>query len=154
VPWTLDLRVRHTLNPLLLHSCTREKRASRMRSADVCGTGLYDTWVARDVCGTPFRAFWPYVADSPSQLAIRNQEPFEVSSCWNGAVVFDAKPFLYAHNTSSSTDVSYPPTGSDLGLSKRGWKMVDNCEFLDLYTTGNHRKKRYYLMKDANTIVH
>lgn len=126
------------VTPWILAFCigVLEKSEQADSGGLTCGTGLYDTWVARDVCGTPFRAFWPYVADPPSQLAIRNQEPFEVSSCWNGAVVFDAKPFLYAHNTSSSTDVSYPPAGSDLGLSKRGWKMVDNCESLALHTTG------------------
>ena len=85
--------------------------------------GLYDTWVARDICGTPFRAFWPFAADKPSQQAIRDERPFPVSVCWNGAVVFNAAPFLYTAKNST-----LPSTQETSRLDKRGWKMIDDCE--------------------------
>ncbi|GHJ89605.1 hypothetical protein NliqN6_6007 [Naganishia liquefaciens] len=53
-------------------------------------SGMYDTWVARDACGTPLRPFWPYVQDPPSVDKIRNEDVFEVASCWNGVVAFRA----------------------------------------------------------------
>lgn len=87
---------------------------------DFAISGLYDTWVARDICGVPLRIFWPYVKDKPTIERIRNNRPFEVSACWNGIVAFPAKPYLYQ------------PTAEDKAssrLHKRGWKMIDNCEF-------------------------
>lgn len=74
--------------------------------------GLRDTWVARDICGTPFRAFWPYVKDEASVKRVKEEEPFEVAACWNGAVAFPAGPYLYR-----PTDDHY---------SAQGWKMVDD----------------------------
>jgi len=82
--------------------------------------GLYDTWVARDVCGTPLRPFWPFVKDQATMSRVRDQKPFEVSSCWNGAVVFPAKPYIYSPPTPPT-----PPTTTN--LRRRGWKMIDNC---------------------------
>jgi hypothetical protein len=57
-------------------------------------SGLYDTWVARDVCGTPMRAFWPYVEDKVSIVRLVQEQPFEVGTCWNGAVAFKLEPYL------------------------------------------------------------
>lgn len=74
--------------------------------------GMYDMWVARDVCGTPMRIFWPYVKDPVSVARLRDDKVFEVSACWNGMVAFPTEPYLYR-----------PP-----GLASRGWKMVDNGE--------------------------
>ena len=54
--------------------------------------------VARDACGTPLRPFWPYVQDPPSVDKIRNEDVFEVASCWNGVVAFRAG--LVAHEGS------------------------------------------------------
>ena len=79
--------------------------------------GLYDTWAARDVCGTPLRAFWPYVKDEASVALLRKEEPFPVAACWNGAVVFPTGPFLY------NPDFGHHEGGRT--LSARGWKMVD-----------------------------
>lgn len=83
-------------------------------------TGLYDTWVARDLCGTPLRPFWPFVKDRASQMMVRREAPFPVSSCWNGAVVFDAAPVRY-HPTATGV-ISKKPR-------RRGWKMVDDRRF-------------------------
>ncbi|WVW82016.1 hypothetical protein I302_104021 [Kwoniella bestiolae CBS 10118] len=94
-------------------------------------SGLYDTWASRDICGTPLRPFWPYVKDEITIEKLRKEEPFEVSSCWNGAVVFKAGPFLYKPK---ETDVvpeevmedTLEESESGRHMMKRGWKMVDN----------------------------
>lgn len=86
--------------------------------------GFYDTWVARDVCGTPMRIAWPFVKDPVSKERLRNKQPFEVSACWNGIVAFPTGPYLYRPETSDVSDA--PDEGTR--LAKRGWKMVDNCE--------------------------
>lgn len=75
------------------------------------------------MCGTPLRAFWPFAKDKPTQRAIRDEKPFEVATCWNGAVVFDAKPVLFASNT----------TGAPSRISPRGWKAVDDREYTRLF---------------------
>ncbi len=85
---------------------------------DYAISGLYDTWVARDICGVPLRIFWPYVKDEPSIERIRNNRPFEVSACWNGMVAFPAGPYLYQLTAEERVG----------RLHKRGWKMLDNGE--------------------------
>jgi hypothetical protein len=82
-------------------------------------TDFYDTWVTKDICGTPFHGRWPFVADRQSQRAVRDLKPFPVTSCWNGAVVFNSKPFLYGSDLPADLR-----TGRH--LAKRGWKMVDD----------------------------
>ncbi|CAD6571957.1 MAG: hypothetical protein CYPHOPRED_004671 [Cyphobasidiales sp. Tagirdzhanova-0007] len=84
---------------------------------DYGSSGLYDTWVARDVCGVPLRAFWPYVKDKPSQARLKQDLPFEVAACWNGAVAMSAELFLWNQNASSS-------------VNKRGWRMMDDGSFI------------------------
>ncbi|KAK8844853.1 hypothetical protein IAR55_006703 [Kwoniella newhampshirensis] len=78
---------------------------------DFGASGLYDTWVARDICGTPMRAFWPFVRDKLSVQRIIEEKPLEVATCWNGVVAFPSGPYLYRPKTS---------------VRKRGWKMVDD----------------------------
>ncbi|BEI92256.1 uncharacterized protein CcaverHIS019_0410760 [Cutaneotrichosporon cavernicola] len=87
---------------------------------DFAISGLYDTWVARDVCGAPFRIFWPYVKDEPTIRRIRNNRPFEVSACWNGIVAFPARAYLYQPTTEEKASSR---------LYKRGWKMIDNSTY-------------------------
>lgn len=89
--------------------------------------GLYDSWVARDVCGTPMRVFWPYVKDPVSIERLRENKPFEVSTCWNGMVAFPAGPYLYRPSEHLATQEEESST-QEGGLHKRGWKMVDNGE--------------------------
>ncbi|WWC58320.1 uncharacterized protein I303_100860 [Kwoniella dejecticola CBS 10117] len=89
-------------------------------------SGLYDTWASRDICGTPLRPFWPYVKDQVTIEKIEKEEPFEVSSCWNGAVVFKAGPFLYKAPVEESIEPENPALEGEYHLMKRGWKMVDD----------------------------
>jgi len=58
---------------------------------------FYDSWVTRDLNGDRFHNHYPYVRHLPSQQLLRRGEPFEVISCWNGAIVMDAQPFLQHH---------------------------------------------------------
>jgi hypothetical protein len=87
-------------------------------------TGLYDTWVARDTCGTPFRAFWPYAKDRPTIKLIQKEKVFPVASCWNGAVAVPSGDYLWRPEPGSG---GLDDSGLGMGLKKRGWKMVDNC---------------------------
>lgn len=60
---------------------------------------------------------WPFVADRLSQQAVRDVKPFPVSSCWNGAVVFNSAPFLFGSNS--------PDTPSTTrNLWRRGWRRL------------------------------
>ncbi|WWC85998.1 uncharacterized protein L201_000869 [Kwoniella dendrophila CBS 6074] len=98
---------------------------------DYGSSGLYDTWVARDICGTPMRAFWPFVKDSLSIKQLKAEEPIQVTACWNGASVLDAKPFLYQEPEERAV---YSPSAFEmlddpLSLRKRGWRMVDNSTY-------------------------
>lgn len=101
----------------------------RARGVDydlVCGidfgsSGLYDTWVARDVCGNPMRIAWPYVKDPVSTRQLARQEPFEVAACWNGVVAFPSAPYLYVEPAAKARP--------DVERGKRGWKMVDNATY-------------------------
>ena len=86
--------------------------------------GLYDTWVARDVCGTPLRLVWPYVKDPVSKQLLSENRPFEVASCWNGIVAFPAQPYLF------NPDVNRTEPASPSRHAKRGWKMVDDGKSL------------------------
>lgn len=86
-------------------------------------TGLYDTWVARDICGTPMRAFWPYAKDAGSIRLIKEEKPFRVAACWNGAIAMPAGPYKYA-----------PPPDTqpaETRLERRGWRMMDNGELCE-----------------------
>ena len=98
------------------------------------------------------RAFWPYVSKASRSIArVRKEMPFEVASCWNGAVVFKADLHHYRppiKALSGSTDSSYVTHDIDgkgrhfqqkvkqpsevkhdhKKLVKRGWKMIDNCQ--------------------------
>ncbi|WWC86000.1 uncharacterized protein L201_000871 [Kwoniella dendrophila CBS 6074] len=96
-------------------------------------SGLYDTWASRDICGIPLRPFWPYVKDQVTISKLQKEEPFEVSSCWNGAVVFKSDPFLYKPSNNQEDAVEEESMFEDNGFSqggkhlgKRGWKMVDD----------------------------
>ncbi len=49
--------------------------------------GLYDIWVTRDICCcTPLRTFWPYAKDKASVSRVKDERPFNVAACWNGAL--------------------------------------------------------------------
>ncbi|PVZ96586.1 hypothetical protein BB558_007489 [Smittium angustum] len=53
-----------------------------------------DTWVARDLNGDSFeKSLNRIVSHKPSMERFRNNLPFQVQCCWNGAVVLNAKPF-------------------------------------------------------------
>lgn len=97
--------------------------------------------MARDLCGTPFRAMWPYTNDAESISAIRREAPFEVSTCWNGAVVLNARPFLYtppvtggtgplpgsSNDTSQAMSPHFRPRMFIIGEDEAPpWKMIDN----------------------------
>ena len=73
--------------------------------------------MARDICGAPLRAFWPFAYDKLTQEAVQKEQPFEVAACWNGAVVIDAKPLLFPDNST----IAIPSN-----LTARGWKSVDD----------------------------
>lgn len=73
---------------------------------------LYDSWVARDVCGTPLRAFWPYVKEGQGAQRVKAEKPVEVAACWNGAIAMPAKPYIRQHAAPQ--------------LTARGWRMMDN----------------------------
>ena len=64
---------------------------------DSAGLGFYDTWVARDVNGEFFRKrpLDGFTVDAPTNERLRRRLPFQVSCCWNGAVVLNAEPFCH-----------------------------------------------------------
>ncbi|WWC66739.1 uncharacterized protein I206_100644 [Kwoniella pini CBS 10737] len=74
---------------------------------DFCPSGLYDTWVARDIC----------------------EDTIQVSACWNGITILDARPFLfqqYDDHLSNSNIEDLELGHSNFNMEKRGWRMIDN----------------------------
>jgi alpha-1,3-mannosyltransferase len=65
---------------------------------------FYDVWIARGMNGDTFfnipddggwNSAWNLFWNNPETLArFNSHKPFQVFSCWNGAAVFTAKPFL------------------------------------------------------------
>ncbi|ORY35322.1 cryptococcal mannosyltransferase 1-domain-containing protein [Naematelia encephala] len=82
--------------------------------------GLYDTWVARDICGTPLRPFFPYVKDPVSARKVRDEQPFAVSACWNGMVAFPSGPFLCS--------LASPPLVTPLQFHPSPFQACDHSE--------------------------
>lgn len=72
------------------------------------------------------RTAWPYVRDSISRQAVQNQTPFPVATCWNGAVVLKAEPFLYRPAVLESDKRN----GDGLESRSREWRMIDNSEHI------------------------
>lgn len=68
---------------------------------------FYDVWIARGMTGDSFfeitnKGSWKHAADTfrhdpESKAHLKANEPFQVYSCWNGAVVFSAKPLIKDH---------------------------------------------------------
>lgn len=52
---------------------------------------FYDKWVSRDMEGLPFHHSWPYIGIG--QASFDANIPFQVFSCWNGMVMFNADLF-------------------------------------------------------------
>lgn len=94
-------------------------------SVHITRTGLYDTWVTRDVCGSPMRSFWPYAKDRQSVDRIKAEMPFEVAACWNGAVAFPAGPHVWKEVGMGGND-DKKKSDAPPHMSPRGWRMMDN----------------------------
>jgi len=62
-----------------------------MEMHNVCG--FYDKWVAHDITGKNFMTFGQVVIDPDAEHKLNAKKPFQVFSCWNGMVVFDADVF-------------------------------------------------------------
>ncbi|TFK23833.1 hypothetical protein FA15DRAFT_620245 [Coprinopsis marcescibilis] len=73
---------------------------------DFDGVGMYDTWVLRDACGRKAKEVWPYFASNANHAVdrIRNEEPIEVGTCWNGVAAFDAQWFMSNSTLASSLE--------------------------------------------------
>ncbi|KUJ13844.1 uncharacterized protein LY89DRAFT_708957 [Mollisia scopiformis] len=57
---------------------------------------FYDSFATRDIKGqAPVTNFWPLFNAPESYKAVSTYSPVPVQSCWNGMVVFDAKPFYH-----------------------------------------------------------
>mmetsp|Transcript_105005 Transcript_105005/g.182567 ORF Transcript_105005/g.182567 Transcript_105005/m.182567 type:complete len:884 (-) Transcript_105005:24-2675(-) len=52
---------------------------------------FYDKWVSRDMDGLPFHHSWPFIGIG--QASYDANIPFQVFSCWNGMVMFNADLF-------------------------------------------------------------
>jgi hypothetical protein len=104
--------------------------------------------VARDICGTPLRPFWPYVKDPPTIARVRQEQVFEVGACWNGIVAFPAELVAWPGDALTTSVLGGGGLDEDGGMDgmdaavevmenvteggrirKRGWQMVDNGEY-------------------------
>jgi len=94
---------------------------------------FYDVWIARDIKGDTFfnipedgnwnsawNLFWN---NAPTQERYSSHEPFQVFSCWNGAVTFSAK-LLLQHGISFHSSRSPPECfrGEPEIFCKEMWK--------------------------------
>jgi len=60
-------------------------------------TQFYDHYATRDVRGDWLVNLYPYVKEPVSQQLVRDNKPFPVYSCWNGAASMSVEPF-FKHN--------------------------------------------------------
>ncbi|KAI1356883.1 polysaccharide export protein [Xylaria sp. FL0043] len=77
----------------LLH--TRNEKYAAACSMDYKHVPLYyDTFALRDDMGLKtISQYWPWFQSPTSRAAAEKNAPVQVTSCWNGIVVFDAEPF-------------------------------------------------------------
>merc|ERR1719316_2610363 len=54
---------------------------------------FYDKWVAHDIEGNNFKNVWPIVNRDEDKVRLQQSLPFQVFSCWNSMVAFDAEIF-------------------------------------------------------------
>ncbi|KAI1369369.1 polysaccharide export protein [Xylaria arbuscula] len=75
----------HTRNEKYAAACSMDyKQAPR----------YYDTFALRDDMGLKtISQYWPWFQSPTSRAAAEKNAPVQVTSCWNGIVVFDAEPF-------------------------------------------------------------
>ena len=80
-------------------------------AVDYVKLGIYDTWVVRDANARAPRPLYPFFYSWRDQAIVFRRGSVPVNSCWNGITAFDARWFLPATNSTSST----PPknTSSD-----------------------------------------
>lgn len=61
----------------------------------IASSSLYaNRWVTRDRDGKRAKPLWPYFAAPRDVDALKREKPILVSSCWNGAVAYDARWFM------------------------------------------------------------
>ena len=80
-----------------------------------------------------FTRAWPYVSDFRSIQAMRSDKPFELATCWHGAVALKAEPFLYPaenpvarYRSNNVTDEEALPDRHQAG---KRWEMIDDRQF-------------------------
>ncbi|PHH90937.1 hypothetical protein CDD83_2189 [Cordyceps sp. RAO-2017] len=99
---------------------------------------FYDVWIARDIAGDSFfripndaswgRALDLFWAESETRARFQAHRPFQVFSCWNGAVAMGAQPFL--------EDLSFRPPDQGAGECFQGEPQL-LCK--DMWRRGYHK---------------
>ncbi|KAI1847411.1 hypothetical protein JX265_005528 [Neoarthrinium moseri] len=74
---------------------TRDGNYAAACSMDFKSSPLYyDTFALRDDMGQKTASLhWPWFRSPKARASLLRSEPIEVTSCWNGIVVFDAAPY-------------------------------------------------------------
>ncbi|KAL8923555.1 MAG: hypothetical protein Q9208_004501 [Pyrenodesmia sp. 3 TL-2023] len=92
---------------------------------------FYDVWIARGMNGDTFFEIpsdgswgkaWNIFWNNPeAHMAYQMGQPFQVYSCWNGALAFTAKPFLKSNVRFRAEHPGECPQGEPKSLCKDFW---------------------------------
>ncbi|KAL8763569.1 MAG: hypothetical protein Q9184_000696 [Pyrenodesmia sp. 2 TL-2023] len=92
---------------------------------------FYDVWIARGMNGDTFFEIppdgswdkaWNIFWNNPeANMAYKMGQPFQVYSCWNGALAFTAKPFLMSNVRFRAEHRGECPQGEPKSLCKDFW---------------------------------
>ncbi len=75
----------------------------------------YDTFALRDEHGDKaVSAHWPWLRSAGGRADVRAGRPVRVQSCWNGMIVFDARPFYDITSSSSSSSSAARPNADGM----------------------------------------
>ena len=131
----------------------------------VCGLDFYDTfydrWVSNDLDGNSFTYHFPYFINKEAQDLVLNHKPVRVFSCWNGVIVFKAKPLKdkkiqfrfkidnkrpkYIINNSASNDYESECTYFHIDLFTLGYtKKLINPDVRVAYESKYFYKRKYF----------
>ncbi|KAL8968019.1 MAG: hypothetical protein Q9197_005102 [Variospora fuerteventurae] len=93
---------------------------------------FYDSWIARGMNGDTFfeippdgswdRAWNLFWNNDKARIALKNHHPFQVYSCWNGALAFTAKPFLESGVRFRAGHPGECPQGEPKSLCRDFWQ--------------------------------
>ncbi|KAJ7073113.1 cryptococcal mannosyltransferase 1-domain-containing protein [Mycena amicta] len=130
---------------------TKEGQYDMACGMDFQQWGLYDLWVVRDRLGKSVSGLYPYFLEPQGFLAVMQDEPAEVYTCWNGIVVMDADPFLHPSMRRAGNSSSSSSSSSNTQLAFRGSNIAHGECFSSECFNLPYDLRRYFSTNSTST---